>query len=242
MLELNNFSLFFLSYRRSNMDDDPGPSVAHYFNQDKATENFYRLSQLIMTVCTDLFRDVLSRHIKPGELRSELDKNQKMLEKIMNFQQRQLIYPIHGNTSLAIKDLDFSVLYIILRNICKISPHSNGWGKIPLQSDKSIAACIEWIRQLRNLISGHSTNGRVEEIEFKNHWAVLRNAIVEIEKQLVGGNLYERGVDYLLNCDIPQVTLNTCDKIKGMYIYQTQCVINDDTCTITNSVDLGDAQ
>lgn len=224
------------------MDDDPGPSVAHYFTQDKATENFCRLSQIIMLVCTDLFRDVLSRYIKPGELRSKLDKNQKKLENILNFQQRQLIYPIHGNTSLVIKDLDFSVLYIILRNICKISPHLTGWGTNPLPSDKSIAACIDRIRQLRNLISGHSTNGRVEEIEFKNHWTELRNAIVEIEKQLVGGNLYERGVDFLLNCDFPHVPLNTCDKIKGRYIYMTKCVINDDTCTITNSIDLGDAQ
>lgn len=199
------------------MDDDPVPSVAHYFNQDKATENFYRLSQLIMTVCTDLFRDILSRHIKPGELRFELDKNKKKLVNIMNFQQRQLIYPISGNTSLVIKDLDFSVLYIILRNICKISPHLSGWGNNPLPSDKSIAACIDRIRQLRNLISGHSTNGRVEEIEFKNHWTELRNAVVEIEKQSVGGDLYERGVDYLLNCDLPHVKLNTCDDVKGRY-------------------------
>lgn len=212
------------------MDDDPGPSVAHYFNQDKATENFYRLSQLIMTVCTDLFRDILSRYIKPGELRLELDKNQKKLEKIMNFQQRKLIYPVYRNTSPVIKDLDISVLYIILRNICNIPQHFNGWGHNPFPSDKSISACIDRIRQLRNLISGHSTNGRVEEIEFKAYWAELRNAVVEIERQLVGGNLYERGVDYLLNCDIPHVRVNTFDKIQG-----TAYVLN----YVTNIVDPG---
>lgn len=68
----------------------------------------------------------------------------------------------------------------------------------------------------------------------------LWNVIVEIEKQLVGGNLYEWGVDFLFNCDFFYVLLNICDKIKGRYIYMIKCVINDDICIIINSIDLGD--
>lgn len=64
------------------MGDVPGPSTAPYFMPRKATENFARLCQLIMTICSDLLRDVLSRYIKPADLRSELDNNRRKLEKI----------------------------------------------------------------------------------------------------------------------------------------------------------------
>lgn len=66
------------------MGDVPGPSTAPYFMLRKATENFSRLCQLIMTICSDLIRNVLSRYIKPADLRSELDNNRRKLEKIMN--------------------------------------------------------------------------------------------------------------------------------------------------------------
>lgn len=197
-------------------------SSAPYFIQDKANENFFRLSQLIMTVCTDLFRDILSRHIKPIDLISKLEHNKGKLEKIFNTQQKKLIYPIPKNTSLVAKDLDISTLYIILRNICNIPEHKNKWGNPPLKGDNSIAACIERIKHLRNLISGHSTNGRVEDIDFQNHWAELQGAVVEIEQQLVGGNLYERGVDLLLTCDISRtITLkHECKRPLSEYFRQ----------------------
>lgn len=81
------------------MGDVPGPSTAPYFLPRKATENFARLCQLIMTICSDLLRDVLSRYIKPADLRSELDNNRRKLEKIMNAAQKDLIYPASGSSA-----------------------------------------------------------------------------------------------------------------------------------------------
>uniref|UniRef100_K1QF88 DZIP3-like HEPN domain-containing protein n=1 Tax=Magallana gigas TaxID=29159 RepID=K1QF88_MAGGI len=197
------------------MGDVPGPSTAPYFMPRKATENFARLCQLIMTICSDLLRDVLSRYIKPADLRSELDNNRRKLEKIMNAAQKDLIYPASGSSAITAKDLDISVLYILLRNICNIPKHKNGWGKPPKKGDKSIAACIEKIKNERNLISGHSTAGAIEDNEFQNHWTELRDAIVEIEKCLTSGNLYERGVELLLSCDLnPQKSKEYEDEFK----------------------------
>lgn len=153
-----------------------------------------------MTICSDLLRDVLICYIKPADLWSELDNNRRKLEKIMNAAQKDLIYPASRSSAIAAKDLDISVLYILLWNICNIPKHKNGWGKHPKKGDKSIAACIDKIRNERNFISGHSTDGTIEDTKFQNHWAELRDAIVEIEKCLTSGNLYERGVDALLSC------------------------------------------
>lgn len=190
--------------------------------REKQRKTFARLCQLIMTICSDLLRDVLSRYIKPADLRSELDNNRRKLEKIMNAAQKDLIYPASGSSAITAKDLDISVLYILLRNICNIPKHKNGWGKPPKKGGKSIAACIEKIKNERNLISGHSTAGAIEDNEFQNHWTELRDAIVEIEKCLTSGNLYERGVELLLSCDLnPQKSKEYEDefkRIQGEYI------------------------
>lgn len=187
------------------MSGGPAASTSLCFRPQTSTENFSRLCQLIMKICSDLLRDILSRYIKPAELRSELNKNKSKLEKIMNHQQKQLIYSVTCKTSLAAKDLDIldiSLLYIILRNICNIPSHKNGWGKQPMKADNSISACIERIRFQRNLISAHSTNGEVDEAKFHNYWDELSGTVLEIEKQLIGGESYERAVKSLLTCDL----------------------------------------
>lgn len=197
--------------------EDPRQSSTHYFHRGKPAENYLCLCRLIMTICTDILRDVLSRYIKPADLRSELDKNRHRLENIMNAQQRELIYPANGNNALAAKHLDISVMYIILRNICNIPTHRNGWGNPPNTGDNSLAACIERIRIQRNEISAHHTNGEMERTEFENRWTELEDAVVEIERQLIGGVLYERGVEYFLRCD-----LNFCQAERPIQVEHSQ--------------------
>lgn len=198
---------------------DREPLITPYFNPNKSTVNYLRLSLLITTICSDLLRDILSRYIKPADLQSELTKNRSKLEKIMNAQQKDQIYDTTGTRLSTAKDLDISVLYILLRNICNIPKHVNGWGKAPQIGDNSIAACIERIRIYRNSISAHTSNGRVEEIEFNDYWSELKDAVIEIENQMIGGDLYERSVKYLYSCniDVPfaQVHKRNITKVQG---------------------------
>ena len=152
---------FFL-YFCVDMEDVPGPSSAPYFSQRRSTENFSRLCQLIMTICSDLFRTILSQYIKPENLRKELDNNRTSLEEILNYAQKNLLYPPASQSKyLVSSDLDFSILYILLRNICNIPKHKKGWGKPPKSGDKCLAACIEesdsteiWFRVI--LLKGRS--------------------------------------------------------------------------------------
>lgn len=181
---------------------DQGPLSTPYFNPSKSTVNYLRLCLLITTICSDLLRDILSRYIKPADLQSELNKNRTKLENIMNAQQKEEIYDKTGARLSTAKSLDISVLYILLRNICNIPKHVNGWGKTPQIGDNSIAACIERIRIYRNSISAHTSNGRIEEMEFKDYWSELQKAVIQIENQMIGGDLYERGVKFLYSCNI----------------------------------------
>lgn len=182
----------------------PGPSSSPYIWQNKATENFSRLCQLIVTICSDLFRNILGHYIQPANLRTELDKNKTKILKVksINVQQKRLLYPDPGKASPLAKDLDFSVLYVLIRNICSINPHKNGWGNNPENGDNSIAACIDRIRLQRNLISGHSKTGSMDNASFHYTWTVLENSIIEIEKQLIGGDMYKRAVNALYLCEL----------------------------------------
>lgn len=80
--KINGVFVFFLvSCRSEIMGDKAGPSDSPYFNPDKATENYIRLSHLITTICGSLMRHILCRHIEPVNLRNELDINRTKLEK-----------------------------------------------------------------------------------------------------------------------------------------------------------------
>lgn len=191
--------------------DAPGLLLAPCFNPQKAGENNLRLCQLITLLCGDLFRDILSRYIKPTNLRSELDNNKQKLVNIFNKQQQDLIYPATGYTSLTAKDFDIPIIYILLRNICNIPSHKTGWGNTPAKGDNSIAAGIEIIRLTRNSLLAHSTNGMIEDPVFKSHWQELRDVVVQIETQLTGSDLFKRGVDFLHSCDLTSVVTEACD-------------------------------
>ncbi|XP_056002487.1 uncharacterized protein LOC130049216 isoform X2 [Ostrea edulis] len=194
-----------IKQRISTMGFDSSPSVV-WFDPQKGEENFARLCQFLMTICGDILRVVLSHHIKPGDLRSKLDINLSKLHKITNTQEKDLLYPPHSSTTssppIRSRDLDLSLLYKILRNICNISKHRAGWGNAPVSGDYCVSACIERIRLLRNSISGHSTNGTIDDVEFEDYWRELKRSVMEIENEVIGSDKYERGIDHLHDCDL----------------------------------------
>ncbi|XP_078321815.1 uncharacterized protein LOC111114803 isoform X5 [Crassostrea virginica] len=185
------------------MSDDPGPSSVPKLSLSKPAENYCRLCQLIMTVCSDLFRDILSHHIQPANLRGKLDKNKSTIVRALKIpDHKKLLFPQSGAQSLSAKDMDLTILYALLRNICGISSHQNGWGNTPNTGDITLAACIERIREQKNAIASHSNIGEIDDIRFQDIWMKLQTDIVNIEKELIGGDMYERAVKVLFSCEL----------------------------------------
>ena len=201
------------------MSDDPGPSLAPQFSLTKYAENYCRLCQLIMTVCSDLFRDILSHHIRPADLRRELDNNKNTLLIALKIpDHKRLLFPQTGGQSLSAKDMDLTILYTLLRNICGIPKHQNGWGNTPKIGDMSLAACIERIREQKNSIASHNNIGEIDDNRFHDAWKKLQNDIVNIESLLLGGDMYERRVIELLSCDLaPAKAIESADEFKRLY-------------------------
>ena len=201
------------------MSDNPGPSLAPKLSLTKAAENYCRLCQLIMTVCSDLFRDILSRHIKPADLRRELNNNKNTLLRALKIpDHKRLLFPQSGGQSLSAKDMDLTILYTLLRNICGIPKHQNGWGNTPKIGDMSLAACIERIREQKNSIASHNNIGEIDDNRFHDAWKELQNDIVNIESLLIGGDMYERRVIELHSCHLTSTkAIESAEEFKRLY-------------------------
>lgn len=165
---------------------------------------FIRVSLLITTICTDLFRIVLGCYIEPGKLQKELRDYKADLKPKLNAKQIQLLYPITSNNILTPSDLDLAVMYKILRFVCKIPPHARGWGKIPLRRDASIGACLDIIRLKRDRYY-HKPEIPTDDKEFQTTWEYMRSAVVELERHFIGGNLFKNAVDDLYTLDVSKV-------------------------------------
>jgi hypothetical protein len=112
--------------------------------------------------------------------------------------QRDLILPQTGSYIGRYDDMDISLLYILLRNVTTISPHSKGWGNDPDPRDSSLSANIERIRLIRNRCV-HSSDPFMSSSDFNAIWSTIRSVMVDVDAFLMNGNQYENAVDFLRN-------------------------------------------
>ena len=159
--------------------------------------NIYRVSRLLIGPCTDQLRDLLRIYIPPTSFPSVIQRERNRLLRHLTEPQRELILPNSGVYSGNYDDMDISLLYILLRNVCRIPAHNMGWGKTPASADRSVSANIERLRQARNSW-GHSTGG-MSNVDFDHIWSEIRAAVVDLDKEPGIGNKYQEAVDFIRN-------------------------------------------
>ena len=159
--------------------DTPGPSTAPISASPNASRNCARLCQLMMTVCVDLFRNVLDFYIEPAELLREIRENFENVKNIINDQQNDLLSIVFESGILSSKMLDLSLLYIVIRSTCNIPEPRNGWGRCPETDDRSLAANIERIRIYGIKVLNESED--IIDTDFNDIWHNLRRNIVETQ-------------------------------------------------------------
>ncbi|XP_061180657.1 mitogen-activated protein kinase kinase kinase 3-like [Saccostrea echinata] len=165
------------------------------YSSTEDTTNANRACRLLLGPCTDQLRDVLRKKVPPSMFPIKIMKQKHNLPRLTP-QQRDLILPQSGSYTGNYDDFDISLLYIILRHICNITPHENGWGNEPDLNDSCLAANIERIRIARNRII-HRARPALTNSEFNDSWTYVQVAIVAIDRYLSNGNHYEREVDIL---------------------------------------------
>ena len=168
------------------------------FFSTKETTNYARLCCLLVDVGSCVLQDTFDRINLPGDLHKHLQTHhtklqQLRMKKILNPTQWGKLYPaIH--TSVSSKNFDITLLTVLLRNICSLSPPAAGWDALPPATDISTEADIARVKYFRNTVYGHAEKASVDDATFHVYWQDIKDALVRL-----GGPAYELAIDDLKN-------------------------------------------
>ena len=174
----------------------PAPPVS--FASTKETTNYARLCRLQVDVGSCVLRDTFDRINPPSDLHKHLTTHHTKLQqlqkkKVLNPTQWGKLYPkLH--TSVSSKNFDITLLTVLLRNICSLSPPATGWDALPPATDMSSEADIARVKYFRNTVYGHAEKASVDDATFHVYWQDIKDALVRL-----GGPAYGVAIDNLKN-------------------------------------------
>ena len=178
-LELN---VIFFSFVVANNVENMASATPSYASTKKTT-NFAHLCRLLVYVGSKALRDKFDSIHPPAGLHGVLTKppahtTLQMLRKkrILNPTQWAKLYP--PTSSVSSNDFDVTLLMLLLRNICGLTPPATGWDSLPPVTDNSAEANIARVKYYRNHVYGHASQASVDDPTFHSYWQDISNALV----------------------------------------------------------------
>ncbi|KAL9975268.1 hypothetical protein ACROYT_G012414 [Oculina patagonica] len=169
--------------------------------------NYARLCQLLFTVGSGVLRETFDRIIPPKNLQKHLKgfrvhETLQSLRKqgILSSKQWGQLYPAH-TSSVSSKGFDPTLLMVLLRTVCKLTPPTAGWDAPPLAADSSREADIARVRYFINTVFGHKDKSSVSDAVFMNYWESIREMLVRLR-----GAGYGDAVDEMKNQNMDPLT------------------------------------
>ena len=146
--------------------------------------NGAKLSSLLIDGGTTVLRNVFDRYHPPTNLAASLYANYVILanlfkRKVLHKPQWDLLFPPGGATPDS-KTFDITLLFLLLSNICGLSPPLSGWNKPPPSSDTSLEANLTRIKLYRNELYGHVTSTGVQTAVFNVKWQEISAVLVAL--------------------------------------------------------------
>ncbi|XP_078368406.1 uncharacterized protein LOC144652254 [Oculina patagonica] len=171
------------------------PSVA----STKETTNYARLCRLLVDIGSQALRDTFDGIHAPATLHTVLASHpvrtslQDLFrrKKILNPAQWGKLYPAIAS-SVSSLTFDITLLMVLLRNICGLTPPATGWDALPPDTDKSREADIARLKYFRNTVYAHAEQARVDDVTYNTHWQNIRDVLVRL-----GGAKYGDAIDTL---------------------------------------------
>ncbi|XP_066024019.1 protein NLRC3-like [Pocillopora verrucosa] len=170
------------------------------FASTKETTNYARLCRLLVDVGSQVLRSTFDTIHPPATLHKVLGSTSvhyatlqslyKGRKKVLNPTQWGKLYPSHAPVSSAA--FDITLLTVLLRNICGLGPPANGWDRLPLAANISIADDIARVKYYRNTVYGHASQASVDDSSFSAYWKEVREALVRL-----GGAHFRAEIDNL---------------------------------------------
>ena len=170
------------------------------FASSKETTNYARLCRLLVDVGSQVLRSTFDKIHSPATLHTVLGSTSvhyptlqslyKGKKKVLNPTQWGKLYPTHSPVSSS--TFDITLLTVLLRNICGLSPPATGWDHLPPVTNTSVADDIARVKYYRNTVYGHASQAAMDDISFSAYWQEIREALVRL-----GGAYFRTEIDNL---------------------------------------------
>ena len=146
--------------------------------------NGAKLSRLLIDGGTTVLRQIFDGHHHPGNLITDLNANYSILNKllrrrVLNRHQWDKLFP-PGGVAPDSKTFDITLLFLLLTNICGLTPPLSGWHALPPLSDTSHEANLARVKFYRNVLYGHVTTTGVDTPTFSALWTEISGVLVSL--------------------------------------------------------------
>ena len=146
--------------------------------------NGAKLSRLLIDGGTTVLRKIFDGHHPPANLAADLNANKSSLsillkKKVLHKPQWDKLFP-PGGVAPDSKSFDITLLFLLLTNICGLTPPPSGWHIKPLPSGTSHEANLARVKFYRNVLYGHVTTTGVDTPSFSALWTEISGVLVSL--------------------------------------------------------------
>ncbi|XP_068695479.1 nucleotide-binding oligomerization domain-containing protein 2-like [Montipora foliosa] len=173
-------------------------STTHTHHEQGAVDGktkYTLLCCLLVKLGSQVLRDVFDRTIHPQDLCSAL-KNEPAHSKLQSLRKEGILNPVQwsqlylaNSSSVSSTGYDPSLLIVLLRTICNLSPPSSGWDLLPHSLDASCESDIVRLKYCVNALSAHAGEASVTDATFCKYREQIQNTLVRL-----GGAEYEDAI------------------------------------------------
>ena len=158
------------------------------FASTQENTNYARLCRLLVDVGCTVLRDTFDSILSPANLHVVLSSPSVFStlqslrnKKVLNSLQWGKLFPAVAS-SVSSANFDVTLLMVLLRNICGLSPpvSTGSWDELPPDSDNSTEANIVRIKWYRNDVYGHATKASVDDATFSALWQKISSAVLAL--------------------------------------------------------------
>ena len=149
--------------------------------------NGNKLSRLLIDGGTTVLRNIFDYYHPPANLAANLSSKHihSILTRlrhrnILNGVQWDKLFPPPGGGPPNSINFDITLLFLLLRNICGLSPPLSGWDRMPPASDTSFEANLARMKYHRNVLYGHVTSTGIQTSVFDVKWQEVSSVLVSL--------------------------------------------------------------
>ena len=146
--------------------------------------NGAKLTRLLIDGGTTGLRKIFDSHHPPANLAADLNANKSILssllkKKVLHKPQWDKLFP-PGGVAPDSNTFDITLLFLLLTNICGLTPPPSGWHTKPPPSDTSHEANLARVKFYRNVLYGHVTTTGVDTPTFSALWTEISGVLVSL--------------------------------------------------------------